>query len=112
MNATTFHKGMHCHQGDLYGATDRCPVCLDTGRRVATFRVQSSPDVDMLRCGRCRACSASLMPKPVLLDRYYGSYYAGRDAKVTFARPDALARAVAKRVGGLPAHGVLRLLDF
>src|SRR5262249_28761807 len=78
----------------------------------AVWVLQKDPDVDLQRCGRCGALSASRMPTAAALDAYYGNYYgAAADADhVTIDRPERLGAHVAAAAS---AAGVEpRILDF
>jgi len=102
----------HLDPSELVDATRACLICLAAQPRRAVFRVQSGPDVDMLACPRCRACSASHMPRPDVLERYYASYYDDRERQVTFSAPSRFAKHV---VHALPRKGFsarLRILDY
>src|SRR5258705_6050570 len=80
--------------------------------RRAVLRVQVDPDVHMLACPNCRACSASHMPRPEVLAGYYASYYDDRDREITFSAPVRFAKHV---VGTLPRRAFVthaRILDF
>jgi SAM-dependent methyltransferase len=102
----------HLKTSELVDATRVCPICRRDGPRRAVLRLQSDPDVDMLFCPTCRACSASQMPRPEVLAGYYASYYDGSDREVTFSDPARFAGHIAK---ALPSDGFgpsLRLLDF
>lgn len=119
MRAAVFHEGRHVTQAEVYPATRRCPVCLDEAWRPAVLRLQESPTVEMLRCGNCRACSASHMPRPEILDEYYRAYYAGKPERLTCPNSDGLARHILRFLAA-PADTALdgppapraRILDF
>ncbi len=66
----------------------------------------------MLQCPRCRACSASHMPRPEYLLAYYQTYYEGKDHKVTFAGIGHLARHILQSTGSASLSGLVRILDF
>ena len=102
----------HLQVDELVDSTTACPVCLDTAHRHPVCRVQVDPDVHMLACRRCGACSASHMPRADVLDAYYGTYYADSDRRITFSDPHRFARHL---VGALPrtAFGArMSILDF
>jgi Methyltransferase domain len=94
---------------ELVDATRACPICLSAAPRRAVFRVQRDPDVHMLACPRCRAASASHMPRADVLESYYASYYSGREREITFSDPARFARHVVK---SLPRVAVRSILDF
>jgi hypothetical protein len=112
VRATTSHESRHLSAAEILDCTGACPICLDRGVRRPVLRLQAGPDVFMLRCGKCQGCSASHMPSPEYLESYYGSYYEGKDEKVTFSGKDRFAahllRALPRSWGG--EH--VRILDF
>jgi 2-polyprenyl-3-methyl-5-hydroxy-6-metoxy-1,4-benzoquinol methylase len=111
MRATSFHKGIHVNQEDVYEARDKCPICLSQDERFACLRIQDDPLIEMLFCKACEACSASHMPKQELLDRYYAQYYSKMDDRVTFGDPGRFARHLGT-VLKPEAASSLRILDF
>ena len=111
MQSTSFHRGMHVDQKDLYEARDRCPVCLSQNKRRACLRVQNNPVIEMLTCEDCGACSASHMPTPELLNRYYAQYYSNSTDRVTFNKPERFAQHLSTMLR-LQSASSLRILDF
>jgi 2-polyprenyl-3-methyl-5-hydroxy-6-metoxy-1,4-benzoquinol methylase len=111
MKTTAFHSGVHVKFEDIYDARDGCPVCLSKGPRKPLYRVQVSPVVEMLSCETCRACSASYMPKPELLHRYYAQYYSRSTAHYAFNDADRFARHVSAKIQLQPTRA-LHILDF
>jgi 2-polyprenyl-3-methyl-5-hydroxy-6-metoxy-1,4-benzoquinol methylase len=111
MQSTTFHAGMHVNPEDVYDAGDQCPVCLSRKERHPCYRIQSDPAIDMLACKACGACSASRMPKPEFLDRYYARYYANAPGRIAFGNPQRFVRRLAALIKP-PPRGSLRILDF
>lgn len=102
----------HLECSELIDCTASCPVCGSHEPRQPVCRVHRSPDVDMLRCPNCRACSASHMPRPELLESFYARYYDHFDREVTFSDAARFARHV---VDGLPRdafEGSMRILDY
>src|SRR5262252_103427 len=73
VHASGFHSGLHLSEGELESAERVCPFCLSESGRFPAFRLQSDPDVDLLSCESCGACSASRMPTPDALRSYYAS---------------------------------------
>lgn len=112
MQATLFHSGMRVGADDIEDATGECPVCGSRQARRPRFRIQDDPRIDMLACDACGACSASQMPKPALLDRYYAGYYAGDGKHVTFADPERFARHVVAGMDTQLYRSPLRILDY
>ncbi len=113
MNATTFHQGRRLAEDELLPERTACPVCLADGRGSALLTIQREPRVELLACGRCGAASASRMPKPDVLARYYADYYSGRERRITVGDAARFGRAIASRLGEPAAPGeALRILDF
>ena len=112
MRVTAFHYGAHVAEHDLLPPEERCPACLRIGGRRAVFRVQEEPRIVMLACPACRVASASRMPTPAVLQRYYASYYQGKDEKLTCPDVPGMARRLVRYVASAPPGRTLRLLDF
>jgi 2-polyprenyl-3-methyl-5-hydroxy-6-metoxy-1,4-benzoquinol methylase len=112
LRATSFHKGIHCGASDIVPALDACPICLSSEPREAVFQIQAAPDIAMLKCGRCRGCSASHMPKGDLLARYYAQYYADTELRTTTSDTGYFARHVTAPMSGLVGARPLRILDY
>jgi 2-polyprenyl-3-methyl-5-hydroxy-6-metoxy-1,4-benzoquinol methylase len=112
IQATGFHKGMHVGHADLYDASDTCPICRSRQPRKTALKIQRDPDINMLRCDACGACSASHMPKPELLQRYYRGYYSSASDNLTFSNPKRFARHLHKVMPNLQGPLPLRILDF
>jgi 2-polyprenyl-3-methyl-5-hydroxy-6-metoxy-1,4-benzoquinol methylase len=102
---------MHANPEDVYDASARCPVCLGQKQRRACYRIQNDPVIEMLACDACGACSASHMPKPELLDRYYARYYSNAAEHITFNSPDRFARHLGALIKLQPVSS-FRILDF
>jgi 2-polyprenyl-3-methyl-5-hydroxy-6-metoxy-1,4-benzoquinol methylase len=112
IQATRFHKGMHVNQVDIFEAMDSCPVCASRRPRKPVFNVQHDPDINMLACSSCGACSASHMPTPQLLNDYYAKYYADSEEQHTFHSPARFARHLLRSMPDLAGAESLRILDF
>src|SRR4029077_4479449 len=111
MQPTMFHQGTHVNLEDVYDARNRCPVCLSQHERRARLRIQNDPAIDMLLCENCGACSASHMPKPELLDRYYARYYSNSTDHIAFNNPGRFAQHLSAVLKPQPVKS-LRILDF
>jgi SAM-dependent methyltransferase len=114
---TTYHRSQHLGAAELLPESAGCPWC--GGRdRVPLSRLQERPDVDLLECRGCHACSASLMPTEATLAAYYGSYYddenfkAGAGAKVTIGDPRRMGRSLARWMESRATLQAIRILDF
>jgi 2-polyprenyl-3-methyl-5-hydroxy-6-metoxy-1,4-benzoquinol methylase len=113
VQATAFHHGMHVDSADIYDARGSCPICLSQTRRRGVYTIQRDPEINMLACSSCGAASASHMPKPELLDRYYVNYYANACRHYTFIDPQRFARHLLRSMPDLmKAKSALRILDF
>lgn len=113
VQATAFHHGMHVDCADIYDARSRCPVCHSAELRRAIYNIQHDPEIDMLACPSCGASSASHMPKPELLDRYYAQYYSNARESFTFIDPRRFAQHLLRSMPDLTkARPPLRILDF
>jgi len=106
--------GRHLEDAELEQERAECPVCGARDRRPRVFLVQPDPDVHLLRCPRCHACSASRMPRPEVLDDFYRDYYErrGSEHQFVFAAPARFARHVLRRLPAAAFGDVVRILDF
>lgn len=111
IQATGFHRGQRVAADEIYDATDQCPVCHAGEKRQAVFRIQRDPDIDMLACPRCGAASASHMPKPDLLNRYYQQYYT-TSVSHTLHDPRRFVRHLLRALPQFRSPRPLRILDF
>ena len=112
IQATGFHRGLRLRANDIDDAGVICPVCHSARGRRAVYRVQSDPDIVMLACAKCGAASASHMPKPDVLRRYYADYYTNAAARHTLDEPLRFARHVLGAMPEVSGSGMLRILDF
>lgn len=97
MRATAFHQSTHLTDQQLHAPHSSCPFC-GSRSRTPVWILQESPDVALLRCDDCHACSASRMPTDEALDGFYRQYYAEGSENVTFDHPARLSAHIAKRV--------------
>ncbi|MDG2519171.1 class I SAM-dependent methyltransferase [Lysobacter soli] len=114
MKATAFHCSAHLSDTELLPVERACPFC-NSEARLAVASLQVNPSVDLMRCQRCGATSASRMPRPQTLERYYGNYYEEQAEQVTFDRPERLASHIVRNaLGSLGALGGrdLMIVDF
>lgn len=112
VRASWFHSGAHLDDGQLDPPDIACPLCLSTNPRSPVFRLQASPDVDLLSCTACGGYSASRMPTPEALRRYYREYYKGTEQHVTFDLPERLALHILRRAFPTVLKRRIDLLDF
>jgi SAM-dependent methyltransferase len=112
MKASTFQSSHGLSLDDIYPALDACPICGYEGKRKSRSVIQRAPEIALLECPRCKGLSASHMPTREALNRYYESYYAHWQAeRVTFHKPDRLARHIVCRIRRAQGEA-LRILDF
>lgn len=114
---TTYHRSRHLSEAELLPVTTGCPWC-GSRDRVPLTRLQAQPEVDLLECRSCHACSASRMPTAATLADYYGSYYEAdrfkteAGVKVTIGDPRHMGRSLARWMSPRVAFRKLRILDF
>ena len=98
MQITVFHHSKHLSADDVDDAREVCPVCGHGEPRHQVHRLQRDPDVFLLHCPKCHACSASHLPKARVLEQYYATYYQGDSKRehVTFHNPDRFGRHLSK----------------
>ncbi|MBU8977199.1 methyltransferase domain-containing protein [Lysobacter sp. FW306-1B-D06B] len=114
MRAAAYHCSAHMDEADLEATRPDCPICGSRNRR-SVLPLQESPDVALMHCLDCEATSASRMPRPDVLDRYYAGYYDNGEEGVTFDRPTRFARHVYRHGGphlGALEGRALRMVDF
>ncbi|MDD4929080.1 MAG: methyltransferase domain-containing protein [Gallionella sp.] len=112
VKATLFHQSAHLQEQDLLPASVCCPFCGSTERALSAV-LQEKPDVTLLYCRACHAASASRMPKPETLEKYYSHYYDDYDdkqEKITLDAPDRMATHIVRHA--LPSMGDLSGRDI
>lgn len=112
VQAAVFHQSRHLVIADLYDATERCPVCLGKAERRSIVRLQDAPVVDLLECPKCRACSASFMPRPEVLQDYYANYYKSGGERNTCPNSIRFAARIAAHTSLPRTSANIRILDF
>src|SRR5262245_54014524 len=113
MKATLDHPAMHLDAAHLVAAAERCPVCRSQTPRRAIGLIQQEPPVYLLSCPNCLGSSASHMPKPEVLDAYYGAdYFHGDGPRITLAQVDRFVNKLLRVVSFERKNSTLRLLDF
>ncbi|WP_223453205.1 MULTISPECIES: class I SAM-dependent methyltransferase [unclassified Pseudomonas] len=117
LKATLFHQSAHLSEQDLLAPSVSCPFCSATERKKVAV-LQDAPDVALLHCKNCNAASASRMPKPETLSKYYSRYYDTFDDtedKITLDAPDRMAshivRCAAPTLGSLSGRDI-SILDY
>lgn len=112
LKATLFHQSAHLLDQDLLEPSDFCSFCEST-QRTPVANLQERPDVVLLHCKNCHASSASRMPKPETLSKYYSRYYDSfddKDEKITLNAPDRMAYHIVRHAK--PALGDLNGRDI
>lgn len=112
INSAAFHQSKHLGRDDIYPCVDCCPVCLSKEPRESVFLLQKMPDINMLRCKKCGAASASHMPKDAILDDYYGTYYDSNTTQVTFSGLSRFAENILAEIDVSSLPTTLNILDF
>lgn len=117
LKATLFHQSAHLLEHDLLAPSTFCTFCKST-QRTPVANLQESPDVVLLHCQKCHASSASRMPKPETLNKYYSRYYDSfdnKEEKITLDAPDRMAchivRHAKSAVGDLTGRDI-SILDY
>lgn len=117
LKATLFHQSAHLSEHDLLAPSAYCSFCKST-QRTPVASLQESPEVVLLHCKKCHASSASRMPKPETLSKYYSQYYDSFDDeedRITLDAPDRMACHIvrhAKPVLGDLAGREISILDY
>jgi 2-polyprenyl-3-methyl-5-hydroxy-6-metoxy-1,4-benzoquinol methylase len=117
LKATLFHQSAHLLEHDLLTPSAFCTFCEST-QRTPVANLQESPDVVLLHCQKCHASSASRMPKPETLSKYYSRYYDSfddKDEKITLDAPDRMACHIvqhAKSALGKLTGREISILDY
>lgn len=114
------HLSLHVSDDYLYDCSDRCPLCMKREPRTSIATIQKDPLVSLLRCSYCKAISASHMPIPSFLSRYYdasfGQIYKQYDAnkKITFHGQRRFAAHISRYIDAqwTARQKDLRILDF
>lgn len=114
MKATLFHHSAHLTEHDLLAPASCCPFCVSTERTTVAV-LQQEPEVLFLYCRACHAASASRMPSPEALGKYYSHYYDDKEEKITLDIPCRMASHIVRyarpTMGALTDQDV-SLLDY
>jgi hypothetical protein len=73
---------------------DVCVICGGQFANPPIARIQQSPDVFLLGCPNCHACTASRMPTADALTEYYANYFRPAAPKITHDSPVRFARHI------------------
>lgn len=109
LKATLFHQSAHLREQELLAPSVSCPFCAST-ERTSAAALQKSPDVVLLYCRNCHAASASRMPKPETLEKYYSHYYDDKEVKITLDAPSRMAAHIVRHA--VPSLGDLAGRDI
>src|SRR5215469_7362429 len=112
MRATPYQPAIHLEAAQLTVALERCPVCGSDSLRQRLAVIQQDPAIFLLRCSKCGGCSASHMPKPEVLDEYYGGYFHGDGPKITLGRINGFVNGLLRVMSVGSQATDLRVLDF
>ncbi len=114
LQSTLFHRSVHLSEQDLLAPSICCPFCASIERTPIAV-LQKEPEVALLYCRTCHAASASRMPKPEALEKYYSHYYDDKEEKITLDTPDRMASHIvryARPLMGDLAEQHVCLLDY
>jgi SAM-dependent methyltransferase len=113
MRATVNHPAIHLDAASLVVGVECCPICRSqTPRRIVAV-IQEAPRVYLLSCPNCLGCSASHMPKPEVLDAYYGAdYFHGDGPRTTLDQVNRFVNNLLRTVSFERKNSTIRLLDF
>ena len=116
VTGAAFQSSRHLRDDQLLAPHNACLFC-GFDRRTPAGLLQNNPDVQLLKCSRCGAASASRLPTSDALDEYYGSYFASASAgqgrsRVTFGDASRFGRHLASRISAHLGRASIRVLDF
>jgi SAM-dependent methyltransferase len=112
LKLTRFHEGRHLSEADIYSVEAECPICGFRAVREQKALIQREPTIGLLYCPACRGCSASHMPKPEYLNKYYDAYYEPSiSQKIATDGPSRLARRIVSWAATSPSRP-FRIMDF
>lgn len=103
---------MHLEAAQLVAAQNCCPVCGSESERRRAGQLQQEPEIHLLQCPDCHACSASHMPAQPVLDEYYGKYFRGDGPMITMPQIDGFVNRLLMNIGFAPSISRVRILDF
>lgn len=110
MRAALFHRSEHLPETKLTPPLRACVFCGSSFASPPIAKIQQSPDVHLLRCPNCHACTASRMPTPGALAEYYAKYFHPSTPKITHDSPERFAQHIASFIR--MSKTVLRITDF
>ncbi|MDT8069194.1 MAG: methyltransferase domain-containing protein [Terriglobia bacterium] len=99
MRTALFHESAHLPESKLSPPLVCCVICGAEFTRNPVAKLQDSPDVFLLRCPKCYACSGSRLPTESALIEYYSNYYRKPGPKVTHDCSGRFGRHVASFIG-------------
>ncbi len=95
MRTALYHCSAHLPESKLSLSLRACVICGGSFCERPIARIQGFPDVFLLHCPKCDACTTSRMPTNEALAEYYSNYYAAPGAKITHDSPARFARHIA-----------------
>jgi 2-polyprenyl-3-methyl-5-hydroxy-6-metoxy-1,4-benzoquinol methylase len=95
MRTALFHQAEYLPESKLSATLMCCVICGAEFSGIPIAKLQDSPDVFLLRCPRCHACSGSRLPTENALADYYSAYYRERQPKITLDSPERFAHHIA-----------------
>jgi transcription elongation factor Elf1 len=98
MRTALFHRSEHLPESKLSPPLSACIICGTSFADSAIAKLQRSPDIFLLRCPNCHACTGSRMPTDAALSDYYSKYFEPVSAKITHDSPARVARHIASFV--------------
>jgi 2-polyprenyl-3-methyl-5-hydroxy-6-metoxy-1,4-benzoquinol methylase len=110
MKISSMHRGMRLKEKEINQKKQKCPFCGSIEREFK-LTIQGYPEVNLLKCNHCYACSASSMPKQSTLDKYYSSYYDDNHQSITFNNPERFGKHL-YQYSKLSLKGNISILDF
>lgn len=116
LGSSQYHASLVLEEPSLLPAHNACPWCECT-QRIYVAKVQTHPEVTLLKCSACHAASVSRMPTLAALDSFYSSYYRtekadGEQGKFTFGDASRMGAHLAQWLIPTKAGDTVRILDF
>ena len=94
MRTALFHRSEHLPESKLSPPLSACIICGAQFARSPIATLQHSPDVFLLHCPNCHACTGSRMPTDAALNDYYSKYFQPAAPKITHDSPGRFARHI------------------
>jgi len=94
MRAALYHRSAHVPDSKLSPPVTACVICGLPFANRPIAQIQQSPDVFLLHCIQCHACTASRIPTVDTLEDYYSGYFEQSGPKITHDSPARFARHI------------------